>query len=299
MDFSIDDWDFEVDYCNNFMLAWADVSSPSESIPGEVKAEINGQNVSMTPTLFLMTGDLNNKDISEGIRYYSYVDNPSVGEYNLTIHAGNSSGYVGSSMLQIEYNKTMAIENLASNGTGDYMMLGQFQILFTLDVNDYLEEILCINKTILTINGTDYTMIEDDTDLFDKYKYIMDFGSMDYDRLYNVNFTIVDDEENEYFVQGGPITLNKPVDESSLSFAGNSGEENEKYDLEFSVMYTDGLNNTPEFKISLNGTNQTVSFELFDDLLYEAFLGLRLTSLDAIGVDYSGGALLYLDPVSR
>src|SRR6056297_2960068 len=151
---------FEKDYCNDFMIAKVSVNSPTDSIPTEVKAEINGVNHTMTAPLYDISGSLNAKNFSDGIKYYYVIDTPTVGDYNLTIHAGNSSGYVASSKLEEYYNKTLALDTLWSNGTGEVNQLDQYEYLFQLSTS--LDDYECIEEVVVNINETSYTMNESD-----------------------------------------------------------------------------------------------------------------------------------------
>jgi hypothetical protein len=264
LDFYINSWDrgLTIDYCNEYIIAYAKVYSPSNSTP-DVKAEVNGVNFTMSAPLFLTNGGLNNKFFAAGITFYAYIQNPRVGQYNLTIHAGNSSGYAASTMLQTQYNKTWAIQSLSNNGTSDVNQIGCFKYFFNLDESISTYE--CVTSVTVNINGTVYTMLYANENIpmigNIQYYYIHDFGTQEANGSATYNFTI-HTTSGSYFVPGGVIDLYKPVAESSLDiYSPGSNVLGDMIEKTPIIQYFDGLNRAPQLLISINGTNQSVSYK--------------------------------------
>ncbi len=262
------------DYCNDIAWIYANVESSTNTVPDQVIGQINDTNYTLTAPLFLPTGMLNNKQFKQGIIYVKNVGTLAPGQYNLTIHAIKGTQTFSSSVIPVIINSTLYIDN--GFAFDDLIRLDHYKYLFTLET--YNIESKCISSVIVTINGTNYTMIRDEvfhyanqdleTDgilaesFFSQFFYIHEFPKVQTNQQIQYNFTIVFSDQTK-FVSGDSIKIFKETEVSTLT--PNIADYRYELDgiyLTLRPFYFDGMNRPLQGLIlNLNGTNITLDHQ--------------------------------------
>ena len=260
------------DHCNDYGMVYGWVKSSTDTIPDEVIAQVNENNYTMTIGIFTPDGMPNPKDIRQGFFYTKYLGSLESGSYNITIHARKGTQIFSSGMTPSILNKSLTLEDLPTNN--EYVRLDHRKYLFTLDLLG--SEYRCIQSVIITINGTNYTMIRDKefgsamqtllteglwNDLSGDFFFIHEFPKIDFYQEVEYNFTVVY-ADGSLFLTGHIIKLYADEEFSTLLVNDEVTYNSDFITVVLEPRYYDGLNRPLQGLIlNLNGTNITLSTE--------------------------------------
>ncbi len=260
------------EYCYNSGFLYAIVSSVTNTIPDQVIGQINDTNYTLTAPLFLPTGILNNKQFRGGIYYFKNIGSLAVGKYNTTFYVKKGDQTWASAPTIVEINATKYIQS--GFVIDDLIRLDHYKYLFSLRLIN--TEAKCLSQAIVTINGTNYTMIRDeafgsttselaieglvDIAITGQFFYIHEFPKVESTQEIEYNFTLVFEDQTK-FVSGNTIKIYKEIELSQINLAGWDLQYlSDKYKATMNLRYFDGKNRPLEGLIlSINGTNTTIS----------------------------------------
>jgi len=258
--------------CNDYGLVIAWVKSPTGTIPDEVIAQVNENNHTMSTGIFTVNGFFNSKDIRQGLFYTKYLGPLESGTYNITIHVKKGTQIFSSATIPSNINKSLTLAELYKSSVA--VRLDQNKYLFTVNLNGH--EYKCIQNMIITINGTNYTMVRDKVfgsamktissegilnQLEGDFYYLHEFPKVNDIQNVEFNFTVVY-ADGTLFFSGDEVNLYPEEEISILNTAQNTIYYSENITKEIKIRYYDGLNRPLQGLIlNLNGTNISLSTE--------------------------------------
>lgn len=257
LDFSISAY-YDINYCEDYITLSARVRSQSASVPQMVLAEFDGQNITMKAPRMKLNFEMNGPDTIRGIYYYAFIKNPTIGIHNLTIYAGNSSGYNSSSKVSIEYNKTKEFENYY--WSLDHYFIAQNTVLFIVNTGILRKD--CVSGCFLEINGSKTEMQFDPELKYITWYYIRDFGNSTEERTIVYNATIVSSIGNLTKPASSFAIYPTPLTEfSSMSSSINVDKyTDDGLQISINSFYINTQNKDPQGRlIEINGVNHTAS----------------------------------------